>query len=80
MLRHARSRRAFLERIPEADRKICFDRFHIASYFGKAVDDVRITEHQALRASGGNSILTHTKHQWLRNSERTDNGADSWDG
>ncbi len=69
---------AFLERIPEADRKICFDRFHIASYFGKAVDDVRIDEHQALRASGGKSILTHTKHQWLRNSERTDNRSRTW--
>jgi len=69
---------AFLERIPEADRKICFDRFHIASYFGKAVDDVRIAEHQALRASGGKSILTHTKHQWLRNSERTDNRSRTW--
>ncbi len=38
---------AFLERIPDANRKICFDRFHIASYFGKAVDDVRINEHKA---------------------------------
>ena len=69
---------AFLERIPEADRKVCFDRFHIASYFGKAVDDVRIDEHKALRANGGQSILTHTKHQWLKNSERTDNRSRTW--
>jgi len=69
---------AFLERIPDANRKICFDRFHIASYFGKAVDDVRIDEHKALRANGRQSILTHTKHQWLRNSERTDNRSRTW--
>ncbi len=69
---------AFLERIPDADQKICFDRFHIASYFGKAVDDVRIQEHKALRANGGESILTHTKHHWLRNSERTDNRSRTW--
>ena len=69
---------AFLERIPDADRKICFDRFHIASYFGKAVDDVRIDEHKALRANGGTSILTHTKHQWLRNADRTDNRSRTW--
>lgn len=69
---------AFLERIPDADRKVCFDRFHIASYFGKAVDDVRIDEHKALRANGAESILTHTKHQWLKNSERTDNRSRTW--
>ena len=61
---------AFRERLPEADGKICFDRFHVASYFGKAVDDVRIAEHKAL---GKHSVLTRTKHQWLRNSQRTDN-------
>ena len=66
---------AFKERLPEADRKICFDRFHVAGYFGKAVDDVRITEHKAL---GKGSILTRTKHQWLRNSERTDNRSRVW--
>lgn len=69
---------AFLERIPDADRKICFDRFHIASYFGKAVNDVRIAEHKALNAEGGGSVLTHTKHHWLMNSERTDNRSRVW--
>ncbi len=68
---------AFLERLPGADRKICFDRFHIASYFGKAVDHVRIDEHKALK-SRGESVLTHTKHHWLRNSERTDNRSRTW--
>jgi len=68
---------AFLERLPEAERKICFDRFHIAGYFGKAVDEVRIAEHKALK-SAGSDLLTHTKHQWLKNSERTDNRSRTW--
>jgi transposase len=68
---------AFLEGVPEADRKICFDRFHVASYFGKGVDAVRIAEHYALK-SHGRSELTHTKHQWLRNSARTDNRSRTW--
>ena len=66
---------AFKERIPEVDQKICFDRFHVAGYFGKAVDKVRIAEHKAL---GKDSILTRTKHQWLMNSERTDNRSRVW--
>jgi len=69
---------AFRERLPDADRKICFDRFHVARYFGKAVDAVRITEHNALKADGGKSVLTRTKHQWLKNSERTDNRGRTW--
>jgi len=66
---------AFLEKLPGAERKICFDRFHVAGYFGKAVDRVRIEEHRAL---GKDSILTRTKHHWLRNSERTDNRSRVW--
>ena len=64
---------AFREQIPEADRKICFDRFHVASYFGKAVDKVRIPEQKLLKETAGDDRLTGTKHDWLRNSERTDN-------
>lgn len=69
---------AFMERIPDADHKICFDRFHVASYFGKAVDEVRIAEHKALKVGGGSSVLSRTKHHWLRNSERTDNRSRVW--
>ncbi len=66
---------AFLERLPDAHQKICFDRFHVASYFGKAVDQVRIAEHKAM---GSGSILSGTKHQWLKNSEQTDNRSRIW--
>ena len=33
--------------VPEAGRKIVFDRYHIMTHMGKAVDDVRKREHRA---------------------------------
>jgi transposase len=57
----------------DADKKICFDRFHVAQYFNKAVDKVRAEEHRLLPKINGKSRLTGTKHKWLRNSNRTDN-------
>lgn len=54
---------AVKEVIPDGEKKICFDRFHVASYFGKALDKVRANEHRTL---GKDSSLTKTKHDWLR--------------
>jgi transposase len=56
---------AVREVIEEAEEKICFDRFHVAAHFGKAVDKVRASEHRMLRGAG-TSPLTRTKHDWLR--------------
>jgi transposase len=56
---------AVKETIPDSMEKICFDRFHIASHFGKALDKVRAVEHRMLQR-GGTSPLTRTKHDWLR--------------
>lgn len=64
---------ALLESVPGAEEKICFDRFHVSQHFGKAVDKVRADEHRELKERLGLSPLTHTKHDWLTNSERTDN-------
>ena len=64
---------AALETIPDAENKICFDRFHVAQHFGKAVDKVRASEHRALLKECGTSPLTRTKHDWLRNSGIIDN-------
>lgn len=64
---------AVLETVKDAEKKICFDRFHVAQYFGKALDKVRAQEHRALLSEYGESPLTRTKHDWLRNSHRTDN-------
>ncbi|MCX7025258.1 MAG: ISL3 family transposase [Spirochaetes bacterium] len=56
---------AVQESIEGADSKICFDRFHVAAHFGKALDKVRATEHRTLGREG-DSPLTKTKHDWLR--------------
>jgi transposase len=58
--------KATREAIEDADRKIAFDRFHVAQYLGKGVDQVRRDEHrQFLKA--GDQQLKGTKYQWLRN-------------
>jgi len=56
---------AVQETIEGANDKICFDRFHVAGHFGKALDKVRSTEHREL-GRNGKSPLTKTKHDWLR--------------
>lgn len=61
-----------LEHVPDATSKICLDRFHVAGYFGKAVNDVRKKEHREL-LSVGNETLKGTKFEWLRTSANIDN-------
>jgi transposase len=61
------------ETVEDAEEKICFDRFHVSQHFGKALDKVRAQEHRSLLNEHGESPLTRTKHQWLRNAHRTDN-------
>ena len=56
---------AVTEVVEGAERLICFDRFHVAAHFGKALDKVRSAEHRVLRRAGS-SPLTRTKHDWLR--------------
>ena len=55
--------------IPDADRKIVFDRFHVMKYLNEAVDMVRRRENRALRAQGDDR-LTGTKYLWLHGRER----------
>lgn len=52
--------------VPDAKRKIGFDKFHVASHLGKAVDRVRREEHGGLMAMG-NTRLKGTKYLWLEN-------------
>lgn len=52
--------------VPDADRKIVFDKFHILMHVHTALDAVRKQEHRALLATG-DTRLTRTKYQWLRN-------------
>lgn len=52
--------------VPDADKKIVFDRFHIAKHLGDAVDQVRRAENRKLVAKG-DTRLVGSKHLWLFN-------------
>jgi transposase len=52
------------EAVPEPDRKIAFDKFHVAMHLGQAVDRVRREENRALRERG-DETLSRTRHLWL---------------
>lgn len=54
--------------VPDAEKKIAFDRFHVAKYLGEAVDKVHRQEHKALRAEG-DTTLTGSKYDRLTNRE-----------
>lgn len=54
-----------LKHLPEARRKIVFDKFHIAKHLSEAVDLVRRRENRQLRAAGDDR-LTGTRYDWLR--------------
>jgi transposase len=68
------SARKWLE---NADSKICFDRFHVAGFFGKAVDLVRKYENRDLQTQGNNT-LKGTKYDWLRNGNNLDGRSRRW--
>jgi transposase len=54
--------------VPEADRKIVFDKFHIAQHLTDAIDRVRRMENKELRAEGDDR-LKGTRFDWLRNPD-----------
>jgi transposase len=54
--------------IPNASKKIVFDRFHVMGYATNAVDKVRKEENARLKESG-NDMLVGTKYLWLWNPE-----------
>jgi transposase len=62
---YANSVRAHLD---DADNKIVFDRYHVMSHMGKAVDTVRKAENRRLRAEG-DDILVGTKYLFLYSAE-----------
>lgn len=59
---------AALAKVPDADRKIVFDLYHIMQHMTGAVDDVRRKEHQSL-AGQGDKRLAKTKYMWLYGKE-----------
>ena len=54
--------------VPDANRKIVFDKFHIAQHLTEAVDLVRRKEHKQLSADG-DQRLKGTRYKWLRNPD-----------
>jgi transposase len=56
-------------KLKEADRKIVFDKFHIAKHLSEAADEVRRREHKQLKASGDDR-LAGTRYDWLRHPAR----------
>jgi transposase len=62
------------ESIPDAEQKISFDKYHVASHLGDAVDKVRRKENKLLR-EGGDDSLKGTKYRWLVNPEKMERKA-----
>lgn len=60
--------KACRDEVPEAERKMVFDRFHIMRYVVEAVDKVRKREHKHLLASG-DATLSKSKYLWLYSQE-----------
>mgnify|MGYP002779884154 CR=1 FL=1 len=56
------------EWIPDADKKIVIDRFHVQKHMNEAVDTVRKQEHKALSRQGDGDLLKGTKYLWLSRS------------
>lgn len=59
---------ACMEKVPGAEGKIVFDRFHIMGLILEAVDTVRKREHKALLAQG-DTTLSKSKYLWLYSAE-----------
>ena len=55
-------------KVPEAAEKIVFDRYHVMSHVGKAVDSVRKLEHRQLMEEG-DETLKGSKYLWLYGRE-----------
>lgn len=56
------------DKVPGADEKMVFDRFHIMRHVVEAVDKVRKQEHKALMKAG-DTTLAKSKYLWLTNAE-----------
>lgn len=65
------------QHLPHSDRAICFDRFHVASAFGKALGKVRARENRSL-VKEGDKRLIGTRYDWLVSDERVDGRTRRW--
>jgi transposase len=60
--------RSVEEHIPDAERKIVFDKFHVAQHLCNAVDQVRRAENRAF-VEAGDERLKRSRYLWLQNPE-----------
>ena len=56
------------EHVPDAEKKLVFDRYHLMTHLIKAVDSVRKEEHRELKREG-DDVLTGSKCLWLYSRE-----------
>jgi len=68
---------SLMTHVPNAKDKIVFDRYHLMTHMGKAVDDVRKQEHQVLK-KGGDETLTGSKYLWLYSEENLPEKYQEW--
>lgn len=66
-----------MTQIPGAEFKIVIDKYHVASYLNRAVDEVRRREHRRLAAQG-DSLLKGTKYAWLRHPGTFSRSTSRW--
>ena len=59
---------ATFDHVPDAGKKISFDRFHVAKHIGDGVNKVRVEENRELWASGID-LLKGTRFLWLQHPE-----------
>ena len=65
--------KAVKDNVPGAEKKICFDHFHVSQHLNKGIDKVRAEEHRDLLKETGESPLTGTRYGWLKNAAAIDN-------
>lgn len=59
------------DHLAQADKRIVFDKYHVAKHLGDAVDRVRRREHKERKAEG-DERLKGTRYDWLRNPASMD--------
>jgi len=65
------------ECLPQSDSAICFDRFHVASAFGEALNKVRVRESLIMTRQGDGRLLG-TRHDWLASDAYIDGRTRRW--
>jgi transposase len=63
--------------VPNAEEKVVFDRYHLMTHMGKAVDEVRKAEHREL-VQNDDERLKGTKYLWLYSKENVPKEKTGW--